>query len=276
MIDVLEGVKLRAQRLPLPNHYHALALHSPLHLLDPQHATLRTAIIDISDKAFGTSTQHLWDAKFTPNFLQPLVRFYLIIDPQGQLVGWSGYRARTIAGERVVHFTSTGLAPRCQGQRLIPALQRIAVTREARRHPLRAVTTSVRTRNPHSYQLALRTFGDEPVVPDLSGRVSVTRQGLVAAIGSWLDFADIDASTARVRDAYSAAAGLYGNEPRSGDQSVDWLFAQLGPNDALLVLGRRSRANALRLAVSSPQRGLADRTRSSERDRADHQRQIVA
>ena len=254
MIDLAHDTTLSARRLPLPNQHHALALRTPLRLLDPQHAPLRTAIIDVSDEAFGTSTAHLWGAKFTPNFIQPLARFYLIIDPRARLVGWSGHRARTIAGERVVYFTSTGLVPKCQGQRLIPALQRIAVTREARRHPLRALTTVVRTRNPHSYQLAQRTFGNEPVAPDLNGHVPDERQGLVTAIASWLEFADIDASTARIRDAYNTEARLYGNEPRSGDPSIDQLFAQLDPHDALLVLGRRSRAHTLRLAASSAQR----------------------
>jgi hypothetical protein len=231
---------------PLPGGYSALVFDPPTTLLDEGHAALRASIVTVSDAAFGTPTSTRWEAKFRPSWLEPLSQFFVLFDSRGELVGWSGYRAATIRGDRVVYFTSTGLLPREQGHGIIPALQHVVVAREARRHPLRPVVTVVRTRNPCSYRLAARTFGTEPVVPPLDGPVPVRERPLVTEIARWLDFDRVDPASAIVADAY-ADGRLYGREPRSGDPVVDSRFAQLRPTDALLVLARRRWRSALGL-----------------------------
>jgi len=242
-------VKPVARRaIALPGGHSALALRSPLQLLDDAHGTTRDRIVAVSDRAFGTSTEPLWRQKFTSQFLRVLTRFYLINDARGALVGWSGYRAATIEQERVVYFTSTGLLECCQGRGLVSALQRSVVSYEAMRHPLRPITRAVRTRNPHSYRLALRHFGDRPLAPAVDGRVAPTQQHMVTAVGRWLDL-DIDPATAIVHDAYDIEDSLYGLEPRTADPNINALFEALNPHDALLVLGGHTRTNALRFAL---------------------------
>jgi len=240
---------LAARDVRLPHGHRARSVHPPITLLDDEHANTRTTIVEVSDAAFGASTEQLWRNKFTAGFLGSLTRFYILTDTNDHIVGWSGYRARTINGERVIYFTSTGLLQICQGLGLIPALQRTVVASDARRHLLRAVTICVRTRNPHSYRLALVTFGNKPIVPTLHGSVAASRQRVVAAIGDWLGL-DIDPDTAVVTDAYDLEGALYGQEPQTADQAVNALFENLHPRDALLVLGGRTRTNAFRLALS--------------------------
>ena len=240
---------VRSSGIPLPAGHTAHALDAPLTLLDDAHETTRRRIVDVSDAAFGTSTERLWRDKFTSAFLGSLSNFYFITDATGALVGWSGYRARTIENERVVYFTSTGLLPCRQGRGLIPALQHAVAAYEVRRCPFRPITLAVRTRNPHSYRLARRTFGNRPISPVLDGTVARPRRAMVAGIGRWLGF-DADPTTAVVRDAYDIEHGLYGREPRTADPAINALFDRLAEHDALLVLGGRTRASAIALALT--------------------------
>jgi hypothetical protein len=222
----------------LPGQHSARALE-PIELLADDRAQLRADLLQASDAAFGRDTSALWASKFSPRFLNPLKAFYLIEDRHGRMVGWSGHRSARIEGERVVYFTSTGLLPSAQGQGLVAALQRYVIAAEGARDRGRAVTTAVRTRNPWSYRLAAKTFGEDPPVPLLDGTVPPARRRIVAGIASWLGL-DLDPTTGRVADAYEIEGGLYGSEPKTGDARIDALFARLGPNDALLVCGRRA------------------------------------
>jgi hypothetical protein len=205
---------------------------------------LRDAIVAVSNQAFGTDTSPAWNEKFTERFLGELARFYVLEDGSGELIGWSGYRARTIAGERVVYFASTGLLPRFQGLRLIPAVQLLAVADEARRHPTRPVTLAVRTRSPHAYRLAARTFGDAGVAPTLDGAVPPDRRAFAQAMAAWIGPEPYDPATSVVAGAYRSYGALYGDDPRSGHAEVDALFGRLGPDDALLVFGCGAVADA--------------------------------
>jgi len=228
-----------APRVALSSAHHASTLDDPAALLARRHCALRTEIVRVSDAAFGRDTASLWQTKFTTAFLRSLAAFFLIEDGAGDLVGWSGYRASTIEGERVLYFTSTGLLPRAQGHGLIPTLQRIVIADEARRHPHCPVTTIVRTRNPRSYRLAAKTFGDE-ITPRLDGTVPVERRPFLSRVATWLGLSTFDPASAVVHNAYDVDGGLYGDDPRTGDPAVDALFERLAPNDALLICGRDS------------------------------------
>ena len=241
---LLEGrqERLSAEIRPLPGGFSLLSVTPPTALLDAAHAELRATIVAVSDQAFGRPTARSWDDKFTVEFLGQLSRFYLVADGGGALVGWSGYRARTIARERIVYFTSSGLLPHCQGSGVIPSVQRLAMGQEARRHPGLPLTLAIRTRNPHAYRLATQRFPKGLVVPGLDGRVPAHRRAVVAAVASWLDLTDVDPATAIARGVYPIEGGLYGEEPRSGEPAINDLFARLGPQDAILVLAAAANA----------------------------------
>ena len=234
---LLEGRhgRLPVETAPLPGGFTLLSVTPPTALLDSDYEELRETIVSVSDRAFGAATARSWSEKFTVDFLGGLSRFYLVADRDGALVGWSGYRARTIARERVIYFTSSGLLPEHQGCGIIPAVQRLAMEHEALRHPRLTITLAIRTRNPHAYRLATRTFPEGLVVPGLDGSVPAHRRPVVAAVASWLGLAEVDSSTAIARGAYPAG-GLYGSEPHCTDPAVNDLFARLGPQDAILVL----------------------------------------
>ena len=248
-----------AQQVALPHAHRATTLDDAAELLTRRHLALRTEVVRVSDAAFGRDTASLWQAKFTTGFLRSLAAFFLIEDGAGDLVGWSGYRTTTIEGERVLYFTSTGLLPRAQGHGLIPALQRIVIADEARRHPDCPVTTVVRTRNPRSYVLAAKTFGDE-ITPRLDGTVPVERRPFVSGVATWLGLSTCDPASAVVHNAYEVDGGLYGDDPRTGDPAIDALFERLAPNDALLICGRDTAAFVRRASVGEVLAVLVDRS----------------
>jgi hypothetical protein len=235
-VDLPRFISATTRRLP--GGFSLLSLTPPTALVSVGGEELRRMIVAVADEAFGSSTSRLWEKKFDTDFLGALTRFYLVTDPDRLLVGWSGYRARSIAGERVVYFTSTGLLPRCQGHGLLRSIQLMVVAEEADQYPLEPITLAIRTRNPHAYRLVVRVCGSGLVVPKLDGSVPVDRRVLLGQVASWLDLVDVDPATAIVRGAYPNDQGLYGEEPRTGDRAVSDLFARLEAGDALLVLGR--------------------------------------
>jgi hypothetical protein len=220
--------------IDLPDGHRALPLDDPLDLLDYRSAGLRAELVRVSNSAFGRDTSVLWNSKFSAEFLGSLTAFCLIRDSTESLIGWSGYRTTSRDGDQVIYFTSTGLLPSGQGRGLVPALQREVISAVVAKHPSASITTAVRTRNPHSYRLALKTFGPE-IFPGIDGRVPAHRRDLMTAIASWLGFGTIDPSTGRVTDAYPD--DLYGHQPRTGNPIVDHLFDTLAPHDALLICG---------------------------------------
>ena len=226
---------LPASTYSLPGGFSLLSVTPPTAVLARHRDDLRAAIVAVADQAFGRATAASWDNKFSVGFLGALARFYLIAGPDGGLVGWSGYRARTFAGERVVYFTSTGLLPRCQGLGLIPSVQRLALADEGCTS-VGAATLAIRTRNPQAYRLAQQTFAAGRVVPARDGTVPLDRRPLLAAVASWLGMRDVDAATGIVPDAYPIEGGLYGQEPHSSEADVDRLFSGLDPQAALLIL----------------------------------------
>jgi hypothetical protein len=223
--------------IELSGGHRALPLDNPLELLDDRSAGLRAELLRVSNTAFGRDTSLLWKRKFSADFLGPLSSFYLIRDSVRNLIGWSGYRTAVLDGHQIVYFTSTGLVPSAQGHGLGSAFLTAVISAVAESRPSAPVATVVRTRNPHSYQLARKTFGPE-IFPRVDGYVPAHRHTLMAAIASWLGFAAFDPSTGRVTGAYSD--DLYGDQPRTEDVAVDRLFATLGRHDAFLICACRS------------------------------------
>jgi hypothetical protein len=221
--------------IDLPAGHRAIPLDDPLELIDCGSAGLRAELLRVSNAAFGRDTSELWTSKFCEEFLGSLTGFYLIHDSARNLMGWSGYRTKAL-GDQAVYFTSTGLLPCAQGRGLVAAFQRKIISAVAKSHPSAWVSTAVRTRNPHSYRLALKVFGPE-IFPGVDGRVPAHHHGLVTAIARWLGLGAFDPSTGRVTGAYRD--DLYGVQPRTGNPIIDHLFDTLGPYDAFLICGRQ-------------------------------------
>jgi hypothetical protein len=228
------------RRRHLPGGRSYIALARPTDLLARDCAALRAALVEVSDEAFGSETAETWQRRFAGEFLARLRRFYLLFDASGALIGWSGYRADTIRGERIVYFDSSGLRPTHQGHGLIPLIQRAAIAEEKREHPVPALSLVIRTRNPLGYRVAMRAFGAEAVVPTLEGTVPEARRALVADTATWLGQHPFDPFTARISGAYGDRGPLYGPDraPLADNPDINRLFAALGPADALLVFAR--------------------------------------
>jgi hypothetical protein len=228
----LELGDLLIEVVALHDDVEVVSLLEPLALLGDGQAQLRRRIVETSDQAFGRSTATSWSSKFTRPFLGQLAAFHLLFDGSGSLVGWSGHRAMTLEGRRVVYFASTGLLPCWQGHGIVPSLQRTVLQNELVRHAL-PVDLCVRTRNPNAYELVCNLAAG-PVLPGSDGIVPVTERSRMKAVADWLDVA-VDVRTAVVRDAYPEP--LYGVSPHSSHPDAEVVMARLGPCDALLVIG---------------------------------------
>jgi hypothetical protein len=197
-------------------------------------------LIAASNRAFGTETESVWRERFAGNYLDSLKRFYLIFDPQENVIGWTGYRCKRIRGELCVYFDTTGLVSEYQRSGVMRAVQRSAVVSELLRHPVRPIRMIVRTRSPVVYRVYLRTFGRDGVIPRPEGTVPPLEQPFISDVARWLEESPFDPTTSRVRGAYGERGRVYGTEaePKTGDDQIDGLFERLPQEDALLLAGR--------------------------------------
>lgn len=245
------AARLGRMRRGLPSECSYVACEAPVRLREPDQAIVRDALVAVSSDAFGADTRAQWERRFAGAFLHRLDRFFVLLNRDGELIGWTSCRAATLRRQRCVYFDTTGLRPDYQRNGVMRAVQRAVVARELRRNPLRAVRMIVRTRSPVVYRTWLRTFGARRTVPRLDGSVPDSERAFLAEIAAWLDQRPFDAATSRVAGAYADRAEVYGEteQPRTGDQTIDDLFDALPEDDAILLVGRTNLLGVLRAST---------------------------
>ncbi|MEH3055027.1 MAG: hypothetical protein PGN13_13675 [Patulibacter minatonensis] len=160
-------------------------------------------------------------------------------------------------GERCFYAASAFVRPEEQGSGLVAGGYGMLMRAELVRAPLRPMYAVVRTPNPVAYAAwrhSGRKMGSD-VEPSVDLRVAEETRRIALGTAAANGFADrLDQRTLVVRGAYAGGIlpggeGPYGARPRSGDAALDALFDRLlGPEDAIMVVGRMSLHRAAALA----------------------------
>lgn len=261
----LDGVRVRA----LP-HGRAWYLFDGEHL-----ATHPTLCADLSEllrpiaaEVFPCAAPSFLDLVSGPDRLATRSCVAVLRGADGRVGGMVSQRSGEWGGERCFYAASAFVRPSEQGAGVVAGAYGLLMRAEMMRAPLRPMYAVVRTPNPVVYaawRQGGRKMGGE-VEPRLDLRVSGDVRRIALATAAANGFADrVEPEALIVRGAYEGGilpggAGPYGARPRSGDAALDALFDRLlGPEDALMVVGRMSLHRAAAMAGDRLLRGRLGR-----------------
>jgi hypothetical protein len=187
-------------------------------------------LITASTAAFGTDTADVWRERPAVSWFDRVDRLLLVLDRDGQVVGWTSYRRLHVTDARGLYMDTTGMVPEHQRHGLVPTIQSRVVLRTLLAQPLRPLHVVYRTRNPVVWRGLRRRLGKENVAPPLRGEIQDWAPELAAALHGYLaEPGDLDPQTLVLRGAYAERGGaVYGEAetPSSGDAETDAYFEE--------------------------------------------------
>lgn len=261
----LDGVRVRA----LP-HGRAWYLFDGERLAsDPTLcADLSELLRPIAAEVFPCAAPAFLDLVSGPDRLAARSCVAVLRGADGRVGGMVSQRSGEWGGERCFYAASAFVRPGEQGSGVVASAYGLLMRAELMRAPLRPMYAVVRTPNPVVYAAwrhGGRKMGGE-VEPRLDLQVSDEARRVALATAEANGFADrTEPEALVVRGAYEGGilpggAGPYGARPRSGDAALDAVFDRLlGPEDALMVVGRMSLHRAAAMAGDRLLRGQLGR-----------------
>ncbi|MBO9533759.1 MAG: hypothetical protein J7513_12385 [Solirubrobacteraceae bacterium] len=245
-------------------------------LFDGEHLAAEPALADelsallrpIAAEVFPCAAPAFLDLVSAADRLAARTTVAILRSADGGVGGMVSYRSGDWGGERCFYAASAFIRPSEQGTGLVAAGYGLLMRAELVRAPLRPMYAVVRTPNPVAYAAwrhGGRKMGHE-VEPRLNGEIGETVRRVAMGTAVANGFGDrLDPRTLIVRGAYEGGIlpggeGPFGARPRSGDAELDALFDRvLGPEDALMVVGKMSLHRAAALAGDRAIRGRLGR-----------------
>lgn len=261
----LDGVRVRAL-----SHGRAWYLFEQQRLqADPTLcADLSELLRPIAAEVFPCAAPAFLDLVSGPDRLASRSCVAVLRGADGRVGGMVSQRSGEWGGERCFYAASAFVRPSEQGSGVVAGGYGLMMRAELVRAPLRPMYAVVRTPNPVVYaawRQGGRKMGGE-VEPRLDLSISDDARRIALATAQANGFGDrVEADTLIVRGAYEGGilpggAGPFAVRPQSRDAQLDALFERLlGPEDALLVVGRMSLHRAAAMAGDRILRGRIGR-----------------
>ncbi len=231
-------------------------------------ADLSELLRPIAAQVFSCAAPGFLDLVAGPERLAARSCVAVLRGADGQVGGMISQRSGEWGGERCFYAASAFVRPSEQGAGVVAGGYGLLMRSELMRAPLRPMYAVVRTPNPVVYaawRQGGRKMGGE-VEPRLDLRISDESRRIALEVAHANGFGDrVDPATLVVRGAYEGGilpggAGPYGDRPQSRDAALDALFERLlGPEDALMVVGRMSLHRAAAMAGDRILRGRLGR-----------------
>lgn len=219
--------------------------------------TLSELLRPIAAEVFPCAGPSFVDLVSGPQRLASRTAVAVLRGADGRVGGMVSYVGGEWDGLRCFYAASAFIRPREQGTGLVASGYGVLMRAELVRAPLRPMYAVVRTPNPVAYAAwrhGGRKMGGE-VEPRLDRSISDETRRVAIATATANGFVDrLDPATLIVHGAYAGGIvpggdGPYGARPRSGDAALDAMFdALLGPEDALMIVGKMSLHRAAAMA----------------------------
>ncbi|MFJ3811245.1 hypothetical protein ACIPWE_33410, partial [Streptomyces sp. NPDC090073] len=197
-------------------------------------------LVEISTKAFGADMTPYWRDRRKGRFFEKISKFCLLVDPLGNISGWTGYHRRIFGNAHCLYLDSSGVLPESQGGGLMGHIHAKMIATECLYYAPRPVYLVARTESPVVYRLLRNGCGADNIWPS-PDRAADRRVELIATdAAEWLGQSDkFDPASLRVLGAYDNLDALYGDLPSCGDGTIDAFFRDtLRPEDAYIVIAR--------------------------------------
>jgi len=245
---------------PLGTDYRVARWDSPASLSPDCRERLHLTLRGLAARAFGADHSGYWRARVDAGFFDQISTLALILGPDGVPVGWGGYHRRRFASRRALYLDAAGVVPAHRRFGLSTTLMTHFLAREVLSHPLRRTYVVLRTRHPAVYAGWRKCLGATRVHPHEHRPLPALVRRIAGEAAEWLgDGPRFDPDTLLVRDAYRMFDGdIYGVRPRSGHAQLDDYFDhEVGPKDAVLVVGRVSAPDLARITAGQVLRARA-------------------
>ncbi|MEZ4449740.1 MAG: hypothetical protein R3B09_09680, partial [Nannocystaceae bacterium] len=256
--QMIAAVRVPPREVPLGGGFRAAYWGGPRTFDAESQRAIYAAIIEMASAVFGDDMTPYWRRRAEEGYLDTISKLYIVGDPAGELVGWTGYHRMRISGETCIYTDATGVLARVRRYGLMRRILTRCVLEELARNRLRPVYWTMRTESPvvmHSFRT---TFGEANVFPRIDADTPLKVRELGRATAAWLKQEEkFCPASMRLEDAFDGpcpwrfgADGqpLAGSHPESSDEALDrFVAAQLRPEDAFILIARHSIANVLRL-----------------------------
>ncbi|MFB9463829.1 hypothetical protein [Streptomyces cinereospinus] len=202
--------------------------------------TIYSLLVEISTKAFGADMTPYWHDRRKGRFFEKVSKFCLLVDPLGNISGWTGYHRRIFGNAHCLYLDSSGVLPESQGGGLMGHVHARMIASECLTYAPRPVYLVARTESPVVYRLLRNGCGAENIWPAPGTGVD-RRVALIATdVAEWLGQSDkFDPDSLRILGAYDNLDALYGDLPSCGDPAIDTFFREtLRPEDAYIVIAK--------------------------------------
>jgi hypothetical protein len=240
---ILGGWIEKVEVVPLDADLTAYVVARPGETLNRSvHRRIYSALVPVTTRSFAADMTPYWAQRSKEGYLERLAEFVMVADPEGAMVGWTGFHILPYDEVTLVYLDSTGMIPEWQSRGLMRKLMR------ARVHGAvlpscptdRPVYLSARSESPVFYRLMRSLLDTHELFPHPTLPVSTDVAKCGALLAEWLGQRDLfNTSTLAIQGAYGALDELYGELPATGDTDLDKLFRdRLGPLDAYLLIGR--------------------------------------
>lgn len=260
LAELLPGVTPQPALWGSANQFRLAAWKSPGKLTESSQERLYDTLVRVSTRSFGADMTPYWRDRREGGYFSRISQFFFIVNPQGDVIGWTGYHRRVFAQRTCLYLDSTGVLPRYQGQGVISRMQSRILTWELARRPFSALYLITRTENPVIYRMLVRGVGDGRVFPPSTGETPEDIQRIGIEVAEWLGQSAIfQPAELKLVGAYSNLEALYGDLPCCGQTDLDCFFRDnLTPEDAFLVIAK---ANLFVVALRLLQGKLIKATR---------------
>jgi hypothetical protein len=197
-------------------------------------------LVEISTKAFGADMTPYWRDRKQGRFFEKITKFCLLVDPLGNISGWTGYHRRIFSGQHCLYLDSSGVLPEAQGGGIMGHVHSKMIIQECLRYAPRPVYLLARTESPVVYRLLRNGCGADNIWPSpdapVDRRVSLIGEDAAEWLGQSEKF---DRGSMKILGAYDNLDALYGDLPTCGEPQIDAFFRKtLRPEDAFIVVAR--------------------------------------
>lgn len=255
--SLIKDFQHKPARLQLSKGFRCMYWTYPQTLSDENKNAIYQALADVSTIAFGADMTPYWNSRSQDGYLDKITRFFLIVNPEDQIIGWTGFHRFKVGGVRCLFLDSTGILPNLQKTGVMTQVLGRALASELIRNRLRPVYLSMRTENPVVYYAFFKIVGQENIYPNLAKKAGSGIRRLGEYIAGWLKQANkFESEILRIRGAYDNLDALYGEQPVCEHEKINRFFQKhLRPEDAFIVIAKMDVSGSARLFT----RGLAYR-----------------